>query len=192
MFQNLALKNDTKSLNWWIKPPIEPLLKVHIFNYTNMDRFMQGKDDKIKVHDVGPYVYREQGEKIKLVFHDDHKITYYENITQKFDENLSRGLTEGDIFHLPNVPLIVAMSEILKTNFIKQIGFNTMVLASSAPKQFQVHNCANGKSEIFENNFIFTINRTSALKTTSLDTTTTLCKLFKHSNQTLILPVRDY
>lgn len=119
------------------------MLQIHIFNYTNMDRFLQGKDDKIKVHDVGPYVYREQGEKVNLVYHDDHKITYSENTTQHFDKILSGGLSEEDILNLPNVPLIAAMSEAIKMNFLKQIGFNTMVLASSAPKEFQVHKSAN-------------------------------------------------
>lgn len=107
-----------------------------------MDRFLQGKDDKIKVNDVGPYVYREQGEKVNLVYHDDHKITYSENTTQTFDKILSGGLNEEDILNLPNVPLIAAMSEALKMSFIKQFGFNTMVLASSAPKEFQVNESA--------------------------------------------------
>ncbi|CAO1443186.1 unnamed protein product [Diamesa hyperborea] len=135
--ENLALRNDTKSLSWWIKPPIEPLLQIHIFNYTNIDRFLQGKDDKIKLQDVGPYVYREQGEKVNLVFHDDHKITYSENTTQHFDKILSGGLSEEDILNLPNVPLIAALSEAIKMNFLKQMGFNTVILGSSAPKEFQ-------------------------------------------------------
>lgn len=119
------------------------MLQIHIFNYTNIDRFLQGKDDKIKLQDVGPYVYREQGEKVNLVFHDDHKITYSENTTQHFDKILSGGLSEEDILNLPNVPLIAALSEAIKMNFLKQMGFNTVILGSSAPKEFQVHSSVN-------------------------------------------------
>lgn len=75
--QNLVLKNGSKSLEWWIDSPIKPLLKVHIFNYTNIDAVLQGKEDKIKVQDIGPYVYEETLQRVHLSYHDENKITFY-------------------------------------------------------------------------------------------------------------------
>lgn len=74
--QNLILKNNTKSMEWWQKSPIQPLLKIHIFNYTNIDDFLSGRDKKIKLQDVGPYVYKEFGQRVNLAFSDDNKITF--------------------------------------------------------------------------------------------------------------------
>lgn len=74
--QNLVLKNGSRTLEWWVEPPIEPLIKVHVFNYTNIDRYMKGQDDKIKLNDVGPYVYREIVQRVNLEFTEDHKITF--------------------------------------------------------------------------------------------------------------------
>ena len=56
---------------------MKPLLKVHIFNYTNIEAVLSGKEKKIKIEDIGPYVYEEQVERVNLTFLDDNKITSY-------------------------------------------------------------------------------------------------------------------
>lgn len=58
-------------LSWWLKPPIDPIVKVYIFNYTNIDRFLSGADSKIQVKEIGPYAYREPVEKVNLQFEND-------------------------------------------------------------------------------------------------------------------------
>ncbi|KAH9637066.1 hypothetical protein HF086_013882 [Spodoptera exigua] len=35
-------------------------LSLYLFNITNADRFLSGEDDKLKVEEVGPFVYHEQ------------------------------------------------------------------------------------------------------------------------------------
>lgn len=64
-------------MEWWKDSPIQPLIKIHVFNYTNIDDYLSGRDKKIKLDDVGPYVYKEFGQRVKLQFTDDHKITFY-------------------------------------------------------------------------------------------------------------------
>lgn len=73
----MVLKNGTKSLEWWIDSPLKPLLKVHIFNYTNIEAVLSGKEKKIKIEDIGPYVYEEQVERVSLTFLDGNKIASY-------------------------------------------------------------------------------------------------------------------
>jgi hypothetical protein len=75
--QNLVLKNNTKTMEWWLDSPIQPLIKIHIFNYTNIDDFMQGRAKKLKVEDIGPYVYKEYGQRVNLQYIDENKITFY-------------------------------------------------------------------------------------------------------------------
>lgn len=62
-------------LNYWTAPPIDPLIKVYVFNYTNIFEVENGIDELIRVEEVGPYVYRERIVKTHLVF-DDDKITF--------------------------------------------------------------------------------------------------------------------
>ena len=41
-------------------------MNVYVFNYTNVDRFLNGSDLKIKVEEVGPYAYKDFAEKSNL------------------------------------------------------------------------------------------------------------------------------
>jgi hypothetical protein len=38
--------------------PLEVLVNVYIFNVTNAEAFLSGQDEKLKVKEIGPYVYR--------------------------------------------------------------------------------------------------------------------------------------
>lgn len=63
-------------LDYWITPPIHPIIKIYIFNYTNANNVTKGVDKLIRLKEVGPYVYRERIEKTGLSF-EGHKITFY-------------------------------------------------------------------------------------------------------------------
>jgi hypothetical protein len=67
-------------LDWWLKPPVDPLVKVYVFNYTNIDSFLNGTDEKIKINEIGPYTFRDNAEKINVEFHED-AISFYVSIT---------------------------------------------------------------------------------------------------------------
>lgn len=42
----------------WRSPPVDLYLKVYLFNVTNKDEFLAGKEDKLRFNQVGPYVYK--------------------------------------------------------------------------------------------------------------------------------------
>lgn len=67
----MILKNNSDFLEWWLRPPVDPIIKVYVFNYTNIDEYLNGSDAKIKVQEVGPYAYREHIEKVNVRFDDD-------------------------------------------------------------------------------------------------------------------------
>lgn len=60
----------------WINPPVNNLLKVHIFNYTNIDSFLAGEDDKIRLEDLGPYTYEQIATKANVKFNDNFTVTF--------------------------------------------------------------------------------------------------------------------
>ena len=43
-------------LSVWLNPPIEPLLKLYVFNITNPQAVLEGADPHTQ--ELGPYVYR--------------------------------------------------------------------------------------------------------------------------------------
>lgn len=54
----MTIREGSEVYEAWRKPPVKPLICVHIFNYTNFDDFKKGIDDKIRIKEVGPYCYR--------------------------------------------------------------------------------------------------------------------------------------
>lgn len=53
----MVLSEGTNSYNMWKKPSPKPLVKLYIFNYTNVADFEAGKAEKLHVQETGPYVY---------------------------------------------------------------------------------------------------------------------------------------
>lgn len=80
-FQSLALLPNSTAVKWWIRPPLDPELRIHLFNYTNADRYMKGLDKTLKVEDLGPYVYIEKFEKVNVTFNNNFTISYRVSIT---------------------------------------------------------------------------------------------------------------
>lgn len=70
------LIDNTTAVKWWRNPPLDPHIKVHVFNYTNTDRFLKGLDKKLVVEDLGPYVYVEKFEKVDVKFNKNYTISY--------------------------------------------------------------------------------------------------------------------
>jgi hypothetical protein len=54
----LVIINDTKVFEMWSRPPVHPLHYIYLFNYTNIEDFEAERADKLKVEEIGPYVYR--------------------------------------------------------------------------------------------------------------------------------------
>ena len=48
-------------LSVWLNPPIEPLLKLYVFNITNPEEVLEGVDPVSQ--ELGPYVYRSSLER---------------------------------------------------------------------------------------------------------------------------------
>lgn len=52
----MNLSENGKLFENWREPNVDMFLRVYAFNITNANAFLQGKE-KLKVQEVGPYVY---------------------------------------------------------------------------------------------------------------------------------------
>ncbi|XP_017462313.1 PREDICTED: lysosome membrane protein 2, partial [Rhagoletis zephyria] len=122
MLSQIVLKNNSEIARNWMDPDpkYDTLLKVHIFNYTNIDNYLAGIDDKIKVEDIGPLTYKEHTTKVDVSFNQNYTVTFRDHRSYEFlPEKSSCG--EFDIFVLPNVPLISASTKLENMNMFKKI-----------------------------------------------------------------------
>lgn len=136
ILENLKLTFNSTAAEWWENPPINPLLKVHVFNYTNVDEFFEGKASKLEVVDLGPYVFLETAGKTNVSFNNDGTITYKEKRSYQFLANQSSGM-QYDKVVVPNIPMLTAVSNYYDESFYKKMILNTALTGVKA-KPFKV------------------------------------------------------
>ncbi|KAJ9599080.1 hypothetical protein L9F63_010440, partial [Diploptera punctata] len=122
--KNIGIRNNTLAYDVWVKPPIYPLIGIYVFNYTNTEEYLAGIDEKLKVKEVGPFVYRETTEKVNVVFNDNGTVTYQQKSTFDFVPELSGGhLPRQTRITVPNLPLLSAMSVMKDMYILTQLAF---------------------------------------------------------------------
>ncbi|XP_066991108.2 lysosome membrane protein 2 isoform X2 [Anabrus simplex] len=132
VIENLVLKNNTQTFEWWQRPPVEPYMRVHVFNYTNMEAFMHG--EKPKVQEVGPYTFRQKMEKVNVVFDDNGTVSYREKIAFEFVPELSVSDGKDDRVTVLNMPLLSAISIMRNEGMMKRfIMASTIKALGSKP-----------------------------------------------------------
>ncbi|XP_055387930.1 scavenger receptor class B member 1 isoform X2 [Condylostylus longicornis] len=87
ILKNLRLWNNTLSFRYWQRPGVIRLTRVYLFNVTNPDGFLFG--EKPKVEEVGPFVYREDMEKVNVNFYDNLTVSYQHKKILQFVPELS-------------------------------------------------------------------------------------------------------
>ncbi|PZC70704.1 hypothetical protein B5X24_HaOG215027 [Helicoverpa armigera] len=92
----------------WRKPEVELYTKVYLFNITNAEEYMSGIDSKIKVKEVGPYVYREFLEHKVTKFNDNATLSAIPLHPLTWVEELSEGNQENDTLYLPHIAMLVS------------------------------------------------------------------------------------
>ncbi|XP_023174123.1 lysosome membrane protein 2 [Drosophila hydei] len=107
ILKNLRLWNDTLSYHYWQRPGVIRLTKVYIYNVTNPDGFLSG--EKPKLQEVGPFVYREDMEKVNVKFHENnYTVSYQHKKILQFVPELS--VDKNTPIVTPNIPMLTLTS----------------------------------------------------------------------------------
>ncbi|CAG9577041.1 unnamed protein product [Danaus chrysippus] len=107
IFKELKLWNGSLSYSYWQRPGVIRLTKVYIFNVTNPQGFLEN-GEKPKLTEIGPFVYREDMEKVNIKFHDNDTVTYQHNKILRFVPELS--VDKNLKLVVPNIPLLTVTS----------------------------------------------------------------------------------
>ena len=66
----LVVSPDSDIFSLWRHPPVNPEMKIYLFNLTNLEAWLNGSDAKLRVEEVGPWVYRDTWMKKNITFHE--------------------------------------------------------------------------------------------------------------------------
>lgn len=106
ILKNLRLWNDTLSFHYWQRPGVVRLTRVYIYNVTNPTGFLNG--EKPRLQEVGPFVYREDMEKVNINFYDNFTVSYQHKKILQFVPELS--IDKNTRIITPNIPLLTLTS----------------------------------------------------------------------------------
>jgi hypothetical protein len=72
--QQLAVGPDSDLFPLWKDPPVNPVMSIYLFNYTNVESWLNGSEIKLNVNQLGPYIYKEKWIKTNITFNDGYDI----------------------------------------------------------------------------------------------------------------------
>ncbi|XP_068210065.1 lysosome membrane protein 2-like isoform X1 [Palaemon carinicauda] len=109
----LVISEDSATLKDFISPPVPIYMQFYLFNVTNPDdiRFHGAKP---KLRQRGPYTYAEVRTKHNITWHDDEgTVSYLQDKSYFFREDLSDGLLETDMITTIN-PIMVVLADFIE------------------------------------------------------------------------------
>ncbi|XP_043262677.1 scavenger receptor class B member 1-like [Colletes gigas] len=130
---NLHLRPNSLIFNLWRKPPINVYIQMYIFNITNEEKFLKG-EEKLKVEEIGPYVYQEILENQNVTWHNNGTISYIPKRTVVYVPEMSVGDPEKDLVRVPNIPMLGLSSTLHDAGFFVNYPWANLVnLLNSKP-----------------------------------------------------------
>lgn len=130
--KNLKLWNGSISFHYWQRPGVVRLTKIYIFNITNPESFLN-LGEKPKLTEVGPFVYREDMQKINIKFHENGTLTFQHKKILEFVPELS--VNRNERLTVPNIPLLALSTQSNNLGYVIQKAIS-FVLNMSKHKPF--------------------------------------------------------
>ncbi|KAK3868704.1 hypothetical protein Pcinc_025925 [Petrolisthes cinctipes] len=108
----LVLKEDSSTLDAFLIPPVPIYMQFYLFNVTNPEE-IRFKGAKPIIREVGPYTYDEHREKYDLQWdHTEGTVTYYQNKSFVFNQEMSPGHSEDDPVTTINAVMVSIASKV--------------------------------------------------------------------------------
>ncbi|KAL5288352.1 SCRB7.2 family protein [Megaselia abdita] len=130
---NICRINLTPSvvfLDGWKEPPVPVETKVYIFNYTNVDRFMSGEDEKLELQEIGPIIYHKYVKQNNLEFHEDSTMSYTTNFDMVFPEDLNIPGILNKTVVVPNT-IVFTMATMANNKLLMKLPMNIVLYHES-------------------------------------------------------------
>lgn len=115
LVERLKMQPGLPPFEQWVIPMPEVRLSVYIFSVENPDAFLNGTDEKLRLIEIGPIVYREYLHHKDIVFHDNSTLTYRAERHIEFVEDQNEPGILDRIILVPNFVLLVSIIPFLNS-----------------------------------------------------------------------------
>ncbi|XP_039298581.1 scavenger receptor class B member 1 isoform X1 [Nilaparvata lugens] len=126
MNERLRMVRGLPAYEWWLNPPDEVLLRVYLFNITNSEKFLNGTEKKLKLEEIGPYIFREKLTHSNVQFFENGTMTYRSHRTAIFLPEMNHLSLNATII-VPNLAVLGMSSYLWDSSFVTKIAFNLLL-----------------------------------------------------------------
>uniref|UniRef100_A0A6P4E126 Lysosome membrane protein 2-like n=1 Tax=Drosophila rhopaloa TaxID=1041015 RepID=A0A6P4E126_DRORH len=91
--------------NLWAQPPVDLYIKIYLFNITNAQAFLAGRE-QLKVEQVGPYVYKEVMTHENVTFNVNNTMSSKPSHPLVWQDKMSGGRREDDEVVMLNIAML--------------------------------------------------------------------------------------
>lgn len=117
--ERLKMQPGFPPFEQWVIPSPEVRLSVYIWSVENPCAFLNGTDEKLRLIEIGPIVYREYLHHKNVVFHDNSTLSYTAARRLEFLEDQNEPGILDRVILVPNFVLLVI--EIVFTVFFSSV-----------------------------------------------------------------------
>ena len=130
MQHQFSLAPGTLFTSVWTDVPMTPKIEVWVFNVTNHEAYLAGREEKLSVVEIGPFVYHAlQTKDIKGYSEDSEEITFKSMTSYSFLPEESVADEHQIRIIVPNIVLFAGMSRpdvAVLSNWEKEIAWNNV------------------------------------------------------------------
>ncbi|XP_023934291.1 protein croquemort isoform X2 [Bicyclus anynana] len=122
----MILRNGSTSFDIWKALPIPIYMECFLFNITNVEDILAGKNVSIELKEMGPYVFREINQKVNITWNHNGTVTFRNQRFWYFKPELSNGSLSDNITSIN--PIIATIAYTVRHERIMVKVFVDMVL----------------------------------------------------------------
>ncbi|XP_038214929.1 protein croquemort-like isoform X1 [Zerene cesonia] len=134
----MILANGSTSFYIWRDIPIPMYLECFLFNITNVDDILSGKNVTISVQQMGPYVFREIRKKVNITWNDNSTVTFKNQRFWHYHPEMSNGSLSDMVTSIN--PIVVTIAYALRNERVMLRVFVDMVMRMVHTNMFMTAN----------------------------------------------------
>ncbi|XP_037731854.1 scavenger receptor class B member 1 [Drosophila subpulchrella] len=127
----LIMTEGGEIFNLWAQPPVDLYIKIYLFNITNAEAFLAGRE-QLKVEQVGPYVYKEIMTHENVTFNTNNTMSSTPSHPLVWQEQMSGGYHEDDEVVMLNIAMLAISHLTASQPFLVRMALKTLLVSTKS------------------------------------------------------------
>ncbi|KAH8251459.1 hypothetical protein KR038_000161, partial [Drosophila bunnanda] len=127
----LIMSEGGEIFNLWADPPVDLYIKIYLFNITNAEAFLAGRE-QLKVEQVGPYVYKEIMSHKNVTFNKNNTMSSTPSHPLVWQEEMSGGRREDDEVIMLNIAMLAISHLTANHPFLVRMALKTLLASTKS------------------------------------------------------------